>query len=169
MRTTRSRVTPYSPRRWRLATAALAAGSVAALGLSFAAGPAHAAQVTSGGTTPVSSVPQQNICAIVACPVATTFSFHHAGYYTYAVATFPKSATGTVSYRLHCADGFTKTRSTPVAAYINLQMVALGEHPGGQTCTLTQSVHTGFTTTTKLLPPDGDELWPVEYVQFTNS
>ncbi len=168
MRTSRPQK-PYSPRRWRLTTAALAAGSVAAIGLSLVAGPAQAAQVTSGGATPISTIPSSNICAYV-CPVATPVSFHHAGYYTYAVATFPASApTGTVSFRLHCADGFTKTRSTAVAPYIDLEIVAKGEHPGGQTCTLTQTVHAGFTTATKLLPPDGDELWPVEYVQFTNS
>jgi hypothetical protein len=167
------RSTPEHPlsttrsRRRRVAVLALAAASLAGGALSLAAAPAGA-QLSTGGPS-ATYAPAPNPCAyLISCPVSTTYSFHHAGYYAYAAATFPQGASGTVSFRMHCADGFSKTKSVAISPYINVNMTVKDEHPGSQTCTMTQTVKKGFTTTVALLPPDSDELWPVEYVKFTN-
>ena len=160
---------PASTGRKRLAAVVLAAAALGAVAGGMAASPANAATVQSGYPT-VTQIPSPSPCSyLVSCPVATTFTFNHAGYYTYVYATFPQGATGTVSYRMHCADGFSKTKSVPISTYIALNMTVKDEHPGYQSCTMTQTVKKGFTTTAKLIPPDSDILWPEEMVQFTNS
>ena len=104
----------------------------------------------------------------MSCPDVTSFSFNTAGYYTYATASFPAGSSGTVTFRMHCADGWGKTVSKPVAGYVSALMLTKDEHHVAQSCTMTQSVHDGFTTTVALTPPDSDILWDEEIVTFTN-
>ena len=69
---------------------------------------------------------------------------------------------------MHCADGWGKTVSKPIGGHVSAQMLKKDEHHVAQSCTMTQTVHDGFTTTVALTPPDSDILWAEEIVTFTN-
>lgn len=170
MRTsTRSHAAPTrSPlRHKRLVGFAVAATSVAGL-LGGAASAGAAVAPVGGGTTPVPQLPSPT-CQYIACPASTAKTFYHQGYYLYVQSDFPASAAGTVSYKLKCADGFTKSTSAAIKPHVSVTLTVKDEHPGGQSCTVTQTVKAGFTTTVKLDPQDSDELWGSEHVHFTNT
>jgi hypothetical protein len=146
----------------------LAVAATSVVGLLGGVASAGAAVAPIGGTTPVSQVPSPS-CQYLACPVSTAKTFYQQGYYLYAQSDFPATATGTVSYKLKCADGFTKTMSAAVKPHVYVTLTVKDEHPGGQSCTVTQTVKAGFSTTVTLDPPDSDELWGSEHVHFTNT
>lgn len=154
-------------RHHRSAALLLTAASFAALAGGIAASPAGAAIFPA--TPPITMTPVPRPCYILICRDATTFAFNTAGYYTYATATFPSGASGTVTFRMHCADGWSKTVSKPIAGYVSAPMLVKDVHPVAQSCTMTQTAPDGFTTTASLVPPDSDILWAQEIVKFTNS
>ena len=153
-----------------LRRAALAVGGAAAAAVMVAgAGAAHASNMPPLGQTQNTIAVHQDPCAVTlyGCPVSTTYHFYNAGYSVYAVSKFPANVVGPVSYTLKCGS-YTKTKSVSQAQY---QMIELADHQSNPTagyCDLTQRVRPGFTTTTKSLPPDSDELWPVAYIEFKN-
>src|SRR5689334_1610145 len=120
--TTTSR--PNIRRRIAAAVGATAAAAVLVGG----AGAAHASNIgpiTPAQTTPIQVQPCQYVLG--GCPVTTSKTFTTAGYYIYAYGKFPQGATGTVTYKLHCADGFSKSKSVAIALSVSAELMDKGE------------------------------------------
>jgi len=161
---------PPRRRRGRLIGASLAAAAVLALGAgALAAGPAEAQLTVGPAPTPTVLPPTTHDCqTILRCPVSTTVTFDHVGLYLWVESNFPAGATGTVDYRLHCSGGLTKTWSAPIATWVDREALTKPRPYDEQHCTVTQTVLSGYTTSTSTSVPRPDDEWPEEIVTFYN-
>jgi len=151
-----------SPRHRGVRRATVAAALIGSA-LTLVAAPAGARAVNG----PPSPVDGRNGCLYRSCPRTTTQTITYSHEYVIAASTFPAGATGTVYYTMSCPDGFQYSVSKSVAPAVSVYLANVSGTPG--TCTVSQSVHGTFSTTSTYSLDSLNTDHPTLTVMFTNT